>query len=243
MINITYNGVALPKNIKVTGVDYSPLPSISFNTIQMGKGAVASKTRTGSKLIKLSLIIEPTRGTEFLYEDIRDFASWLTSNNFGISKLTIEDDNTFYMAKVNKEPTVKDNYFMAEAEVDFLVPSGSRKGKTIKKGGYGNIPIEYEGTDPTSPILNLAFTKDTTEPIVLKNSATSETLILNGSFTKDNRISIDCSNNLVIIDNKVNLKVVALTSDNITLIKGDNSIDCNDNTIYIEVDYENNWII
>ena len=123
---LNFNGVSIPRFVKVRAVSISALPSINTNLkgINAGYGAINGKTSLGEKYLKAEVSIVIPSGYS-IQKCARELAVWLKGNNFDLCPLIVEDDAEIrYMAKASSSVDIADLIVAGQGSIEFVIPSG-----------------------------------------------------------------------------------------------------------------------
>lgn len=244
---VNFNGVDIPEFVKVKAVNTTVLPEIShsFKTVSGRLGAVETGTTIGSKKISLDIVIVVPEDRTLLDME-RELAYWLKGDNFKTSKLVISDECSLeYNAKVSGSPSIKDSIFSGEGSIEFVVPDGLAHSRFKKFGAVNEneILVDYLGTGTTFPIITF------TPAVTLKNEVLRLThvekgvsVILNGTFTAGDTITIDCTKRVVKLNGVLSMGMIDLASDWLNISDRDiNTFRCNlDGELSLE--YKETWL-
>ncbi len=243
---LNFNGIDIPNFIKVKKVDIQVLPDISFDTFELSRGCITSKTRLGKKLIKASIVIIPNKEYDSLEKCSRSLAEWLMGDNFELSKLILETDPTiYYMAKLSTTVSISDLLVAGSGELDFIVPSGLGVSATPTEyaGGTGSIPIEYIGTAPATISIDCTFSSSiNNETLIFSNDLTGKRYSVTGTFNQGDHLSINTATDVVKLNDSLILSMINIDSEEIEIVKGKQNITCNNSNVYMEVTAPVNYL-
>lgn len=241
---LNFNGVNIPKFVKVKAVNISALPSLSVNLKggTAGFGVINGKTTFEEKYIKATISIVIPKGYS-LQKCSRELAVWLKGNNFELSPLIIQDDPDIrYMAKVSASVDLSDLVYVGEGEIEFVVPSGCGESTNEKVAtGTPKASITYQGSHRTFPLIEITVGA-TASAINITHTQKGDVLYLNGSFKTGDKILIDCNKHLVKLNNKVHMELIGITSKFLQLDSGLNEISCSVTGSNVKVTYRERFL-
>lgn len=248
--NINFNGVDIPKWVKVQAVNTTVLPDLnhSFKQVAGGRGLRETGTTFGAKKIDIEFKIVVPTGTSLLQLQ-RDLAVWIKGNDFKLSPLIISDEpDLVYMAKIMDSVSISDNMFTGEGTLSFIVPSGIATHRLIKYGAFDynqkELTVYYQGTAETYPTIK--FTADVriyNDYIEFKHLESGDSLKLwNIILNAGDTLEIDCNKKLVKLNGQLAMDMLGLESDWLKFEhRGINTIYCG---MYgqMECSYKENWL-
>lgn len=241
---LNFNGVDIPKFVKVKRVDISALPSINPNIKGSSSsfGVLTGKTQFKEKYIKATISIVIPSGYS-LQKCGRELAVWLKGNDFDLSPLIIKDDSTVrYMAKVSNSVDLSDLLYVGEGEIEFVVPSGCGEAVAEKTAsGTSKAVINYLGSHRAFPIIEVTI-MGVASTITITNTQKGESIYLNGSFKSGDKILIDCNKHLVKLNNEVHMELIGITSKFLQLDYGATNILCSASNSQVKVTFRERYL-
>lgn len=243
---INFNGVDIPKFVKVRAVNISVLASVSTNLKNNagGYGVLSGNSTFSEKIISADIsIVIPSGYT--LQKCARELAWWLRGNDFKLSPLIIADDSEVqYLAKVNNSVDISDLIVVGEGSIEFLVPSGVSIGIPIKTyTGTTKTIFTYEGTIKAYPQIEVVMDSKITDGSVnIVNVKTGEKISLIGSFNAGDKITIDCSKHLVKVNDEIHLNMLSLDSQFFGTVLGGNEISCSSTGATLKVIFQERFL-
>ena len=247
---LKFNNVVAPSFVKVVAVHQSPLPDLTVNSVTVPNryGTVPVPTGLGFKEFKISIII-PKDYTHDDYYYVQELGNWLVGDNYNPSKLVLDNSGTYYMAKVVDSGELQDNPTYYSSTITFRADdprrySGTDTTKSIISDGTAAsyvtlnstaktvaFKIKYTGTIPTMPKFYVVFGAANTG-FKITNVTTGEKIIINHSCSAGGSYTVICSSKKVVGAGGSSLmNFIDLSSTWLTLIKGDNTIVLNYNTV------------
>lgn len=225
---LKFNNISMPSFVKVRAISITALPSININLKgnSVGYGTLAGKTSFGEKYIKADVtLMIPHDYT--LQKCARELGMWLKGNNFELSPLILQDDPEIrYMAKISNSVDISDLIYIGQGTLEFVVPSGcgeSVNEKTVT--GVTKATLNYSGSQRSFPKIEITLSKAATN-FSVNHVQTGNAVFLNGSFGAGDKIIIDCSKQLVKVNNELHMEIVGLTSKFMLFEYGVNEISC-----------------
>lgn len=243
---LNFNGIDIPKFVKVRAVNISALASVSTNLKESagGYGVLSGSSTFGEKIITADVSIVIPSGYS-LQKCARELAGWLVGNNFQLSPLIIKDDaEVHYMAKINNSVDISDLIFAGEGSIEFVVPSGVAVSNTTKTySGTTKTSFTYGGTIKAYPQIEVTINSGISSGSVnIVNVKTGEKVSLAGSFAVGDKIIIDCSKHLVKVNDKIQLNMLSLDSQFFGTVLGGNEISCSSTGASLKVIFQERFL-
>lgn len=241
---LNFNGVSIPRFVKVRAVSISALPSINTNLkgINADYGAINGKTSLGEKYLKAEVSIVIPSGYS-IQKCARELAVWLKGNNFDLCPLIVEDDAEIrYMAKASSSVDIADLIVAGQGSIEFVIPSGCGESVNQKTAtGTPKASVKYSGSHRAFPIIEVTV-GGTASAITINNVQKGCAVFLNGSFKSGDKLYIDCSKHLVKLNNEVHMELIGLSSKFIELESGTNDISCSISGSAVKVTYRERFL-
>lgn len=161
-----YAGKKQPSYVKVTGVSYPMLPSITNNTdtANSGKSLYQYGESYGKRFIGVDFVIIADNEND-LRSKVYEFADFLHTGNEEEIKF-IDDPERFWRVRVDGNTDIASKLQVGRGTINFLCMETTAVGEfnevTNDVGGDNPITVTYEntGTAESFPIMTLKFERD-----------------------------------------------------------------------------------
>lgn len=223
---VTFNGVAIPSFVKVRGIEFSVLPelSVQYQELPRTLGGSFLYTQKGTKKFSLDILIELPNGRA-LFDCAEEFGDWLQGDNYAPSKLEFSEmPDYYYMANVNGAVNVTDILVAGEGSVEFLAVDPS-KYSTNGLEVSGNSPLTVNYSGKVEQPFTVTFTVPQESTLLgITNVRTNKTMRLKGTFKQGDTVTFDTRKKQVIYNNQINMRLLSIDSEWLTLLSGANSL-------------------
>lgn len=226
MATVKFNGKELPSFVRLVGREIAALPDIEVKSMELPRqlGSSFLYTKLGSKKESLEFLLLPDK-LQTVDSASKEFAAWLRGDNFSPSKIEFTDrPNEYGMAQVTGSVSVSDLFLYGTLSVEFLYSdplmySNSPVSVTL------NAPatVNYTGEVQQPPVIKFTLKKAASK-IEVANSKAGKSVVLNGTFTVGTVITVDNQRKRIVVNDTVNMKVLALSSEWFNLGTGSNVI-------------------
>ena len=227
---ITFNGVALPDWVSVTGVSFET-SNLSILEHEAGRrvGTVDAGVKRGGITITLDLFIEPSRNMTLL--DQSDVLKrFIRGDNWKVSELILlEQPDKFYNARVSDSGELTDYFTHGENSISFYCadPKKYSTNESMAMGMEGQADIDYNGLEDTPTVIEMIIPSDTSE-ISVKHVESNRKISLTGEFKTGQELTIDSKNRNILLNGnsvknlmKFESNWINLTGETNTLIVSD----------------------
>lgn len=238
MATTSFNGVAIPSFLKVTGISFPVLPDISVKESAMPRryGNYDGGVNFGGKTIVLDvLILKDPALTLMAQSDV--LAKWLKGDNWKPSKLILaEQPDKFFNARASNSVEISDLFFSGEGSIEFYAadPAKYNAAETVKAftnvTGL-NLTIAYNGSVKTLPKITVSLA-DTgalkvatvNDYIRIENLTTGKKMTLYGVLNRSDLVLNSSNRNLSLASVPKVLAGLSLDSQWLDLQTGNNNL-------------------
>ncbi|WP_429969160.1 distal tail protein Dit [Enterococcus sp. AZ136] len=223
---VTFNGVAIPSFVKVRGIEFSVLPelSVQYQELPRTLGGSFLYTQKGTKKFILDILIELPNGRA-LFDCAEEFGDWLQGDNYSPCKLEFSEmPDCYYMANVNGAVNVSDIFVAGEGSVEFLAVDPSKySNKSLEVSGNSPLTVDYSGKVAQPFVVTFTVPQESTL-LGITNVRTNKTMRLKGTFKQGDTVTFDTRKKQVIYNNQINMRLLSIDSEWLTLLSGANSL-------------------
>ncbi|WP_301389441.1 distal tail protein Dit [Enterococcus entomosocium] len=221
---VTFNGVAIPSFVKVRRIEFSVLPELSVQYQELPRtfGGSFLYTQKGTKKFSLDIFIEMPEG-RVLFDCAEEFGDWLQGDNYKPSRLEFNEmPDCYFMANVNGAVNVSDILVAGEGSVEFLAVDPSKYStKGLEVSGNSPLTVNYSGKVEQPFTVTFTVPQESTL-LGITNTSTNKTMRLKGTFKQGDTVTFDTSKKQVIYNNQINMRLLSIDSEWLSLVKGVN---------------------
>lgn len=226
-MTVKFNGKNLPTFAKLVGREISALPDLSVKYMELPRqiGGSFLHTEQGIRKETLEFVLVPSKLSNVDTASIQ-FADWLRGNDFKPSKIEFDDRSDRYsMAQVNGSTSISDLFIYGNLSVEFLYVDPLSYLKTdLSVTGSSPLNVSYTG-DVVQPFTaEFTLTSAATRLTLTNNLAPNKKIDLRGTFASGNKITVDMSKKVILVNSQKNMKVLSLDSAWFNLSKGTNRL-------------------
>lgn len=224
---VTFNGIALPQWVKVTGINFPVLPTIDVreSIIPRRYGNVDNGVKFGGKTIKLAVMI--LLGEKDNLQDRADeLKAWLRGDNWKPSKLIFDEQPDRYMlARVSNEVDIEDLFFVGTGEIEFYSANPLKYSlqETTETGNSNGVSLPYVGLEKAPTVISVEITQACTD-LSISHKETGNQIYLRGNFNSGQTVVVDSNRKLVQVDGITANTLLDFTSRWIYVEHGANTI-------------------
>lgn len=204
MLSLFFNEKKIPSFIRVTDITIQAFPTekrkITVDFVVYRKGLLSNN-------------------------QLDELASWLIGDNGKESKLMLPNDNSsYYLAKVNNTVDIGGSLRKGSGTIEFICQDTTRKSVDQKSMSITKEAIIlYSGNSKSYPLVRFTISSSCNEiKISVMNDKFNNFIRLVGHFSKGQVIEVDTKKKKVIVDNQLNMQILALDSNFHYLLPGIN---------------------
>lgn len=223
---VTFNGVALPAWVKVTGISFPVLPEIDVreSVIPRRFGNVDNGVKFGGKPISLEVILTLTE-QDNIQERADELKRWLRGNAWKPSRLIFDEQpNKFLLARVSNAVDIDDLFVAGSGEIEFYSadPTKYAVTETSIVSTTGSLSAPYAGMEKAPAVIKVNVLANCTD-IEVRHSQTGHKLLLRGNFISGQTVTLDSSRKLIKVNDTVAMGLLDFSSRWLYLSEGSNT--------------------
>lgn len=225
---ITFNNVALPDWVSVTGVNYQTLNlSVLEHETKRRLGNIDAGVDRGGLTINCDLLIEPRAGLT-LMEQADQLKRFMKGEDWNVSPLVLtEQPDKFYNARVSNASEVTDNFTHGTQTITFYC-ADARKYDTqesVMNSTNGEAVVSYTGIEKATATISVNVTTAVTN-LEITHQETGRKMVILGDLTPGQTVTIDTQNRNIKIDGNGAKDKMAFESKWLFLQEGTNTLTC-----------------
>lgn len=235
-----YKGIDLTEYFKILDIRRDILPPIKLTMLDIpGKdGNLYVKSKFNPRTIEVDIEVKG-KDKEDLRQKISKLATKLYDGKLGILRFKDEIDK-HYEAILTDTTYLNEIYVYGQATLTFICPDPYKKGEKIEVEIDNNIKFYNRGIANAIAVLELEVLTDTDE-IVISNVTTGKYIKLSGNYVQGDKIIIDLEKQYVERNGYNDMKNVAIDSDFIRIMPGENQITISSNVNGV-LSYIERWL-
>lgn len=238
MATTSFNGVAIPSFLKVTGINFPVLPDISMKESEMPRryGNYDGGVNFGGKTIILDVIILKDKELTLMAQsDI--IAKWLKGDEWKPSKFILaEQPDKYFMARASNSVEIADLFVSGEGSIEFYAADPTKYAtvetiKTFTEVTGTNLTFAYNGSIKTLPEITLSLADSGTLKVAtvndyvrIENVTTGKRMTLYGVLNRNELILTSNNRSLSLADVPKVLANLSLDSEWLNLQEGTNNL-------------------